>query len=202
MFKLICLNCGTDFERSWRKRKYCSHNCYSEAKKGKTAWNKGLKGIYSQELLQKMSDSRRGKHSSPTTEFRKGNVGVWLGKKRPTLKDTNSSKTMFKKGQTSGEKNYRWKGGITPEIRKIRNSTEYKEWRLKVFQRDRFTCVMCQYRSCKSRDIAADHIKPFSLFPELRFDVNNGRTLCVACHRSLPTSRRNNLRKGDFYALS
>ena len=33
----------------------------------------------------------------------------------------------------------------------------------------------------------ADHIKPFAFFPSLRFDLENGRTLCVECHKKTPT---------------
>jgi HNH endonuclease len=78
---------------------------------------------------------------------------------------------------------HNWKGGITEENHKIRTSAEYIEWRLKVFQRDRFTCINCGYRSKGqgTKDIIADHIKPFSLHPELRFEVSNGRTLCRSC---------------------
>ena len=64
----------------------------------------------------------------------------------------------------------------------LRGSTEYKKWRMDVFKRDKFKCVMCFK---KSGNLNADHIKPFCLFPKYRFDINNGRTLCVPCHRSL-----------------
>ena len=31
--------------------------------------------------------------------------------------------------------------------------------------------------------IIFDHIKPFAWFSDLRFDVSNGQTLCVDCHK-------------------
>jgi 5-methylcytosine-specific restriction endonuclease McrA len=63
--------------------------------------------------------------------------------------------------------------------RRIRSSAEYKVWRRAVFERDDYTCQMCQTRGGK---LQADHIKAFALYPELRLDINNGRTLCLSCH--------------------
>lgn len=78
-----------------------------------------------------------------------------------------------------------WKGGVTPVNQKIRNSPEYLLWRREVFKRDKYICQSCGIKngSGKSVKLNADHIKPFSLFPELRFEIDNGRTLCVTCHR-------------------
>lgn len=85
-----------------------------------------------------------------------------------------------------GEKNHNWKGGISSENQKVRGLSEYKLWRISVFKRDWFTCVWCGFRSKSSKptDIHADHIKPFALFPELRFAIDNGRTLCIPCHKT------------------
>lgn len=58
-------------------------------------------------------------------------------------------------------------------------SFEYKTWRRKVFQRDGYKCVLCD----NTRNLNADHIKQWSLYPELRYEINNGRTLCVDCHK-------------------
>jgi hypothetical protein len=82
-----------------------------------------------------------------------------------------------------GAENPQWKGGVTPLYRIIRKSKEYDLWRTAVFIRDNRTCIWCG-----SKDkIEADHIKPFSLFPELRFAIDNGRTLCHDCHRKTET---------------
>ena len=90
-----------------------------------------------------------------------------------------------------GEKSHFWKGGVTPENLKIRMSAKYKDWRTSIFKRDNWTCIWCGIKGCRKTPINADHIKPFSKFPELRFDLSNGRTLCVPCHRKTETYGRN-----------
>jgi 5-methylcytosine-specific restriction endonuclease McrA len=83
-----------------------------------------------------------------------------------------------------GNKCHFWRGGVTPINKKIRMSLDTRIWRESVFQRDNYTCQICKTRGGK---LQADHIKPFAIFPELRFDLENGRTLCVDCHRKTDT---------------
>lgn len=72
-----------------------------------------------------------------------------------------------------------WKEYASTKQQRIYTSQEYKEWRLAVYKRDKFTCRMCDY---KGQSINAHHIYPKSKYPERTFDVTNGITLCVNCH--------------------
>lgn len=83
-----------------------------------------------------------------------------------------------------GEKSPSWQGGKTITQLLIRSSAKYKEWRESIFVRDNYVCQLCGQRGGK---LNADHIKPFALYPELRLEESNGRTLCVPCHRKTNT---------------
>lgn len=61
---------------------------------------------------------------------------------------------------------------------------EYRAWRKAVFERDDYTCQECEERG---GILNADHIKRWSLYPELRFELSNGRTLCLPCHKLTDT---------------
>ena len=80
----------------------------------------------------------------------------------------------------SGENSPRWDGGKTNENEKIRNSTDYIEWRKSVLGRDNYTCQCCGDNT--GGNLQAHHKYNFSEYPELRLDVNNGITLCKKCH--------------------
>ena len=83
-----------------------------------------------------------------------------------------------------GELNGSWKGGITPLNEKIRKSFKYVEWARLVKERDKYTCQIC---GKVGGDLHSDHIKPFALYINLRFNLDNGRTLCISCHRKTDT---------------
>ena len=91
-----------------------------------------------------------------------------------------------------------WKGGRSKLAAKIRGLKKYKYWRSKVYRRDNFTCQKCNKRGYY---LNADHIVPFSFIlkenniktikqalncKEL-WDINNGRTLCIKCHKKTDT---------------
>lgn len=86
-----------------------------------------------------------------------------------------------------GENHWNWKGGITDENHRQRESSDYKRWRMDVFCRDNYTCQHCKQIGGV---LNAHHIKPFSVYPELRFDIENGLTLCRRCHIEIHRKER------------
>lgn len=134
-----------------------------------------------------------------------GGAAKLRGSKRPKDVVAMMRKTMFKKGQVPfnkgihhtaimGDKHWLWKGGISKtEARKhVMMTLEYKLWRKAVFERDGYTCQWCGMNGIY---IEADHIKAWSLYPALRYAIDNGRTLCKPCHKKTDTYGAKALKK-------
>jgi len=189
-YELIRCACGCskefnkyDFQN--RIRKYLrGHNPQINGfQKGHIPWHKGKGNIHKPKNCLKCKkiyfiSKKKSKFCSKgcATSSRPGGM---LGKKH-------SKKTREKMSLSSkGEKSYLWKGGITKKNQIIRSGLEYRLWRESVFQRDNYTCIWCGIKSQKGVKaiLQADHIKPFAYFPELRFAIDNGRTLCIDCHK-------------------
>ena len=145
--------------------------------------NKGTK--MSEEHKRKISIAHKGM-KKPWSKG-KQNIGK-IHSKEWKKKISDLMKVENKRRIENGKHNW-WKGGITPENQRIRHSLEYGLWRTAVFERDNYTCIWCGTRSGNGKTVVlnADHIKSFALFPELRFAIDNGRTLCEPCHITTDT---------------
>jgi len=139
---------------------------------GKEEW------VLPQTISKKRKLCFKCKMGEPKSEELKNRISKTLRKKYTSP----SYKEMVKKSQNYqfGEKHWNWKGGISTENTKIRNSFEMKLWRKACFERDNFTC---QKTGTKGGDLAVHHINNFADFIELRTSIENGVTLSKESHK-------------------
>lgn len=60
------------------------------------------------------------------------------------------------------------------------HNPKLKDWRLSVYSRDNYSCQIC--KDNKGGNLIAHHLESWSSNKELRFDLENGITLCENCH--------------------
>lgn len=161
---------------------------WKDTAKVRSAYSVDLKrmvgSVHQKYCSQTCSLRDRNENFNPSkTEEGKAKISEFA-KSRGTL-HLNTEKSREKQSLAiRGENHWNWQGGKTKETTTLRMRKETKEWRKAVFERDEYTCQICGERG---GELNADHIKPWSLFPELRWEVHNGRTLCLSCHRKTDT---------------
>lgn len=132
---------------------------------------------FSEEHKRKISESRKNKKLSEKTKekIRTSLIGNkrGLGKKH-TEEWRQKMSEIYK-----GNKSHLWKGGITLENKRIRNSIEFRLWREAVFARDNW---ICQKYGTRGGKLHPHHINNFADFPEIRFAIDNGITLSKKAH--------------------
>ena len=126
------------------------------------------------------------------TRFIKGHKGYWSGKKMPTRTEEHKRKIAE---SHMGEKNpaYGKIGELNPRYIKDRTllkKTDHRansanwEWKRKCKIRDENKCRIAD-DNCKGQ-LEVHHILSYKDHPELRYEINNGITLCHFHH---PRSR-------------
>jgi hypothetical protein len=193
-----------------------------EHRKNMSLCKKGLKR--GEESKTKQSNTRKRLfEQGKLIQWNKGKKGVQIpwnrGKKmsedsRKKMSRAKIGKPSWSKGKTSlddqrivsGPRSGMWKGGVTKLNHKIRTHVKYLNWRQEVFERDRYTCQLCNSKGCY---LEAHHKKPLRIIIkehkirtdaqiikcEELWDINNGITLCMLCHAKIDKRRANTIIK-------
>lgn len=183
----ICEVCNNSFSREpgypigfFNRKRTCSPKCYGVLRKQNiVGFKKGHKPF-----------SEKGRFKKGQNSWNKDNhVGF-----------NNALDIYYQNGgeRARGSSHYNWKGGVTILRKQIQDTYLYKKWRKDCFERDNYTCQHC---GAKGVYLHVDHIKPYSkIIKEYNittveqakecielWDILNGRTLCVACHKNTDT---------------
>ncbi len=149
--------------------------------------------FHSEEFRKKISESTRKKWLDPIFKEKTSNSISKALKGRKFSLETRRKISQSKRIYPDSIKNI---------ILSLRDCLEYRQWRNSVFRRDNWTCIECG----KKTHLNADHIIPFALIirniileqgsdnlfdkalkSNILWDINNGRTLCIICHKKTDT---------------
>lgn len=196
--KCICDYCGEQFEISYE-------SYYIRHKKSNLDVCKECRKEYKTNTkINKFSRNPTRKNFNEIKEIYKKNNCILLSKKEEYQNIRSKLKFICKCGRIGnktfaafrltpycrkccienckrGKEHYAWIDGRSKTRRDtIRRTDEYKQWRKKVFERDNYTCQCCGDN--RGNNLRAHHIMNYSEHKDLRFDVDNGITLCDKCH--------------------
>ncbi len=194
----ICDGCGKEFLKESRHYKrtrthYCSRACWCENNKHDNIQN------------GKISEAKTGKkyphlsgENHPNWQPDRNRHCVDCGKKFEYRTENQRCRACFMK-YNRGENSHSYIDGRTSLIILLRASTAYKNWRHEVFEKDNYTCGECGAKWSKGNPvyIEAHHIKLLikiltdnniksyedSISCDELWDVMNGLTLCLDCHK-------------------
>lgn len=181
-----CLHCNSFFLGSFNKN-YCSDICsHSMLKKGIDGYKKCLycNNLFPFRNSLKIRGQGKIRHKD----------SIFCSIKCSNTHRNKSEKMRQAGRNRSGEKCPAWRGGVSKINKVVRTMEESKQWRIKIFEKDNYTCQICHQRGNKlhadhivslSEMIYSNNIRTKSDAEKLKclWDINNGRTLCVECHK-------------------
>ncbi len=183
-----CPSCSIERQvqfRQSRKNKPCSKCHHNSPEMLKTKQNQNK--VKSEETKQKMRDSHWSKNGfeSPFKgqKHNKNTINILSDKTKEQLASYSDDQKHLIRVKDSCTKRgisiEDFNGFSAPENTRIRQSVEGKAWTYDILSKSSFTCTKCSQRGGK---LHAHHLNGFNLFPDLRFDLDNGVCLCESCH--------------------
>ena len=157
-----CLFCGTKFDARLDnvkngRGKFCSRKCYYK-------WLRGENHPRWKEKIKRVCETCGKEFEVFPYCLIKPRTGRFCGRK---CQGVGLGKSQ------SGENHWNWQGGLSG------GRIGTLEWRRRVLKRDGYRCIICGEVGGL---LNAHHIESWADNPELRFDIDNGISLCVECH--------------------
>ena len=184
MIEIECVNCGKKVKKhSYRlrisKTLYCSRKCKQEGHRGYKHTEEAKRKIGIASIGRKAA-----KGSERSTEFKR-NLSEYA-KTNSNLKKFIKGDSPWNKGtkglMPSGE-NHSWWIEDRTQLKKSEKKhldVQYRIWMFGVKKRDNWKCKI-KKNTCLGR-LEAHHILNWVDYPEARYKINNGITLCHAHH--------------------
>lgn len=170
-------------KNGWNKNPEKTKKKQRDAQSGEKSYLYGMKGEKSNTWkggLPKCKDCNKQLCAYSAIQCnscaKKGKSNPFYGKK---VSKEHREKLKLIMSKRVGELHQNWKGGISRDLHSL-SFPEYREWRMNIFKRDNFKCKIFN-SDCKGQ-LQAHHILNWKDYPELRYEINNGITLCVAHH--------------------
>lgn len=168
--------------RTWMQSAGIARAGASHLRKGKSAsWNIGLVRTEASKVAARKSNTGRtpwnfeAGHAVFTCEF--CGKTCWEQKSR-RKRYCNQACKVSHMALLRGEQHWNYKGQYARKEQTQRHWADYRSWRSAVLKRDHATCQKCQGND----RLTAHHKNNWHSFPEQRFDVSNGISLCWQCH--------------------
>lgn len=140
------------------------------------------KGVYirTKENIERIKRLRIGKRPWNKGIPRSEETKVKISEKKIGNKMSVEARMNISNGH-KGEKNWNWKGGISPERQSFYTSLEWAKIVPIIWARDKKTCQRCRVKYTKENQFHIHHKVSFQN-RELRIEPNNLVLICRKCH--------------------
>lgn len=134
--------------------------------------------------INSLGNSNAKGHKYSMSEENKNKISIRMSGNKHALGSGGSNYWEGRKGEFAAN----WKGGHNRQSFRIGRASRAefnREIKEVILKRDNYECQICDSKE----NLQVDHIQSWAEYVELRFSVDNCRTLCMNCHYKITNGK-------------